>query len=141
MRTNQIEITIKATVHAPLEKVWECWTDPKHIVNWNHASDDWHSPYAQNDLRAGGKFLFRMEARDKSSGFDFTGVYDEVQPNKVISFTMDDGRKVKTIFVNHSGKTEVTETFDAESVFPIEQQRSGWQAILDNFKMYTEHAG
>ncbi len=140
MRTNQVEITVKATVHAPVEKVWECWTDPKHIVNWNHASDDWHSPYAQNDLRAGGKFLFRMEAKDKSSGFDFSGVYDEVEPYKIISFAMGDSRKVKTTFVKRDGKTEITETFDAENVYSIEQQRSGWQAILDNFKKYTEQA-
>ncbi len=141
MRTNQVEITVKATVHAPVEKVWECWTDPKHIVNWNHASDDWHSPYAQNDLRAGGKFLFRMEAKDESSGFDFSGVYDEVEPYKSISFAMGDSRKVKTTFVKRDGKTEITETFDAENVYPIEKQRSGWQAILDNFKKYTEQAG
>lgn len=141
MRTGNTKLTVKTTVHAPVEKVWECWTDPKHIVHWNNASDDWHSPYAQNDLRTGGKFLFRMEAKDGSSGFDFSGVYDEVQPCKVISFAMGDGRKVKTVFADQAGKTEITETFDAESVYPIAQQQSGWQAILDNFKRYTEQLG
>jgi uncharacterized protein YndB with AHSA1/START domain len=140
MHSNKTEITVKATVHAPVEKVWEFWTDPKHIVHWNHASDDWHSPSAKNDLRVGGSFLFRMEAKDESSGFDFSGVYDEVQQYKVISFSMGDGRKVKTTFASKDGKTEISETFDAETVYPIEQQRSGWQAILDNFKRYTEKA-
>ncbi len=141
MRSDKTEITVKATVNARVEKVWECWTDPKHIVNWNHASDDWHSPYAQNDLRIGGKFLFRMEAKDGSEGFDFSGVYDEVQPHKVISLVMGDGRNVKTIFVSQGSKTEIMETFDAENVYSVEQQRSGWQAILDNFKRYAEQSG
>ena len=138
MSLSKTELTVKATVQSPAEKVWECWTEPKHIVHWNHATDDWHSPYAQNDLRTGGKFLFRMEAKDGSSGFDFSGVYDEVQPYKVISFVMGNGRKVKTVFKDQGGKTEITETFDAESVYPIEQQQRGWQAILDNFKKYAE---
>ncbi len=141
MRSDKTEITVKTTVNARVEKVWECWTDPKHIVNWNHASDDWHSPYAQNDLRIGGKFLFRMEAKDGSGGFDFSGVYDEVQPHKVISLVMGDGRNVKTIFVSQGSKTEIMETFDAENVYSVEQQRSGWQAILDNFKRYAEQSG
>jgi uncharacterized protein YndB with AHSA1/START domain len=141
MRSDKVELTVKATVQAPVEKVWECWTDPKHIVKWNHASDDWHSPYAQNDLRVGGNFLSRMEAKDESYGFDFTGVYDQVQPYKAISYVMGDGRKVKTVFNGQGNTTEITETFDAESVYPIEQQQSGWQAILDNFKKYTEQPG
>jgi uncharacterized protein YndB with AHSA1/START domain len=141
MRSDKVELTVKATVQAPVEKVWECWTDPKHIVKWNHASDDWHSPYAQNDLRVGGNFLTRMEAKDESHGFDFSGVYDEVQPHKAISYVMGDGRKVKTVFNGQGNFTEITETFDAEGVYPIEQQQSGWQAILDNFKKYAEQPG
>ena len=141
MHAGLIELTVEATVNAPVDKVWEYWTDPKHVVNWNHASEDWHSPYAQNDLRAGGKFLFRMEARDGSQGFDFSGVYDEVQPHKAISFVMGDGRKVKTLFFSQGNKTKIVETFDAENVYSPEQQRSGWQAILDNFKSYAEQCG
>jgi uncharacterized protein YndB with AHSA1/START domain len=141
MRSDKVELTVKATVKAPVEKVWEFWTDPNHIVKWNHASDDWHSPYAQNDLRVGGNFLSRMEAKDESCGFDFSGVYDEVQPHKAISYVMGDGRKVKTVFNGQGNFTEITETFDAESVYPIEQQQSGWQAILDNFKKYAEQPG
>ncbi len=141
MHAGLIELTVEATVNAPVDKVWEYWTDPKHVVNWNHASEDWHSPYAQNDLRAGGKFLFRMEARDGSQGFDFSGVYDEVQPHKAISFVMGDGRKIKTLFFSQGNKTKIVETFDAENVYSPEQQRSGWQAILDNFKSYAEQRG
>ena len=141
MHAGLIELTVEATVNATVDKVWEYWTDPKHVVNWNHASEDWHSPYAQNDLRAGGKFLFRMEARDGSQGFDFSGVYDEVQPHKAISFVMGDGRKVKTLFFSQGNKTKIVETFDAENVYSPEQQRSGWQAILDNFKSYAEQCG
>ena len=141
MPTGTIELTVKAVVNAPVDKVWEYWTAPEHIVNWNHASDDWHSPFARNDLKAGGEFLFRIEAKDGSHGFDFSGVYDEVQPHKIISFVMGDGRKVKTLFHGQGNKTEIIETFDAENVYSLEQQRSGWQAILDNFKRYAEQSG
>ncbi len=141
MHSEIIELTVKAAVNAPVEKVWEYWTDPKHIVKWNHASDDWHSPHAQNDLRVGGKFLFRMEAKDGSQGFDFSGVYDEVKHHHTISYIMGDGRKVKTIFSGQGSKTEIIETFDAENIYSLEQQRSGWQAILDNFKRYLEQSG
>lgn len=131
-------ITVQAVINAPIEKVWKFWTTPEHITKWNHASDDWHLPKAENDLRAGGKFLYRMEAKDGSFGFDFCGVYDRVTTNEAIEYTIDGGRKVKITFTVENGKTKVVETFEAENQNPIEVQRSGWQSILDNFKKYTE---
>jgi uncharacterized protein YndB with AHSA1/START domain len=132
------KVSIKAVINAPLEKVWKYWTEPDHITKWNHASDDWHSPFAENDLKAGGKFLSRMEARDGSFGFDFTGVYDEVRLHEHIAYTLEDGRKVKIEFIAREGNTEIMESFDAETTNSIKQQQQGWQAILDNFKKYTE---
>ncbi|OKS87349.1 SRPBCC family protein [Mucilaginibacter polytrichastri] len=132
------EITIGATVNAPVEVVWEYWTGPEHITQWNSASPDWHTTKAENDLRAGGKFLSRMEAKDGSFGFDFGGVYDEVIPNKLISYTLGDGRKAKITFTDEDEETQITTVFDAENQNSIEMQKSGWQAILDNFKKYTE---
>ena len=131
-------ITVETTVNAPVQKVWEFWTGPEHIVKWNNASDDWHTPRAENDLRVGGKFLSRMEAKDGSFGFDFGGIYDEVTTNEVIAYTIDDGRKVKITFSPSGNETRIVETFEAESMNSIELQRTGWQAILDNFKKYAE---
>ena len=139
METNtNTTITIENIVNAPLEKVWKFWTEPAHIIKWNNASADWHTPYAENDLRVGGKFVSRMEAKDGSFGFDFGGVYDEVIINKSIAYTLGDGRKVKIFFTSHGNETKVVETFEAENTNSVELQRSGWQAILDNFKKYTE---
>jgi uncharacterized protein YndB with AHSA1/START domain len=134
----QLMITVSAVIHAPLNTTWECWINPKHIVKWNNASDDWYTPRATNDLRVGGKFSSRMEAKDGSMGFDFEGVYNEVVPMKKIAYTMADGRKVKILFEEKSGGTLVTESFDPESTNSLELQRAGWQSILDNFKKYTE---
>lgn len=133
-------ITVEVRVQAPVEKVWEYFTEPEHVTKWNHASDDWHSPSAQNDLRVGGKFLFRMEAKDGSAGFDFGGVYDAVAPHRHISYMMGDGRKVETTFAPGNGGVRVTTVFEPESENTPELQRSGWQAILDNFKMYAENS-
>lgn len=135
---NKTTITVKNTVNAPIEKIWSCWTKPEHIIKWNNASDDWHTPRAENDLRVGGRFLSRMEAKDGSYGFDFGGVYDEVKTNELIAYTMDDGRKAKINFTRQGNATKVVETFEAETENPIELQRGGWQAILDSFKKYTE---
>ncbi|MEX1267843.1 MAG: SRPBCC family protein [Balneolaceae bacterium] len=135
---NKINISVECTVKAPVEKVWEFWTAPEHITKWNSASEDWHTPRAENDLRAGGKFLSRMEARDGSMGFDFEGVYDEVIPGELIRYTMDDGRKVKITFIKKDNETQVIETFDAETENPVEMQRDGWQSVLNNFKKYAE---
>lgn len=137
-QTEKTSITINVSIKAPASKVWEYWTAPEHITKWNNASDDWHSPSAENDVRTGGKFNIRMEAKDGSVGFDFGGVYDNVRPNEIIEYTMGDGRKVTVNFKESDGKTEVTETFEAESVNPLEMQREGWQNILNNFKKYTE---
>jgi uncharacterized protein YndB with AHSA1/START domain len=132
------KVTVETTVNAPVEKVWETWSQPQHITRWCAASDDWHAPRAENDLRKGGKFSTRMEAKDGSFGFDFGGIYDEVKKNELIEYTMGDGRKVQVTFTKQGSSTKVVETFEAENTNPVEMQRGGWQAILDNFKKYTE---
>lgn len=131
-------ITIETVVNAPIEKVWEAWTNPEHITQWSFASDDWHTPWAKNDLQAGGSFSSRMEAKDGSMGFEFGGVYDTVTTNEHIAYTMEDGRKVKIDFTADGNYTKVLQRFDAESENSVEMQQAGWQAILDNFKKYTE---
>lgn len=131
-------ITVEATVNAPVEKVWEYWNQPEHITKWASASDEWHTPRAENDLRAGGSFSSRMEAKDGSMGFDFGGVYDEVREHEYIEYTLGDNRKVKISFDAKGDITHVTESFEAEGTNPVEMQRAGWQAIMDNFKKYTE---
>ena len=132
------KITVHATVHAPIVKVWECYTQPEHITKWNFASDDWHCPWAENDLRVGGKYSARMEAKDGSFGFDFETIYDVVQLHDQLTYTMGDGRMATTIFESKGKDTEVTTTFDAESVNPVDMQQQGWQMILNNFKKHTE---
>jgi uncharacterized protein YndB with AHSA1/START domain len=136
--TEKTAITIEAVVKAPVEKVWAYWSAPEHITRWAFASDDWHAPYADNDLRKEGKFKTTMAAKDGSFSFDFEGVYTDVQLHKVIEYVMSDGRKVKTLFTANGNETKIMETFDPENTHPLEVQRSGWQAILDNFKKYTE---
>lgn len=138
MEATKTAITVETLVKAPIEKVWSNWTEPKHITKWNQASDDWHSPHAENDLRTGGKFKTTMAAKDGSMSFDFEGVYTNVQLHKVIEYTLLDGRKVKITFSGTGKETNVTETFEAEDENSVELQRGGWQAILDNFKKYTE---
>lgn len=138
MKSEHTSIAIKATVNVPVNKVWEVWTEPQHITKWNNASDDWHTPYAENDVRVGGKFLSRMEAKDGSFGFDFSGIYNEVKLFEVITYTLEDGRKVTTRFIDKENKTDVLVTFDAEDTNSIEQQEEGWQSILNNFKKYAE---
>jgi uncharacterized protein YndB with AHSA1/START domain len=136
---NTTKITIKATVVADSKKAWECYTKPEHIVNWNFASDDWQCPSASNDLRVGGKYIARMEAKDGSFGFDFEAIYDEIIVGERLKYTMPDGRQVTVSFDDKgNGTTEVIVTFDAESENPIDMQKNGWQAILDNYKRYAE---
>jgi uncharacterized protein YndB with AHSA1/START domain len=137
-KNTNIAITVEATILAPVEKVWELWTTPHHIMKWNNASDEWHTARAENDLRVGGRFVSHMAAKDGSEGFDFGGTYDEVKINERISNTMDDGRKNAITFTGSASQTKVSETFDAESENSVELQRSGWQAILNNFKKYAE---
>lgn len=131
-------ITISANVQAPVERVWQLWSEPAHIQQWNNASEDWHTPHATNDLRAGGSFTTRMEAKDGSFGFDFGGTYDQVKAHEFIEYTMGDGRKVQITFEGSASGTNIVETFDPEGTNPIEMQQQGWQAILDNFKKYAE---
>lgn len=136
--TNKTKVTVEATIKAPVEKVWKLWSTPEDIKKWNSASDDWHTPKAENDLRTGGSFSSRMEAKDGSFGFDFGGVYNEVVTHQLIAYTMGDGRTVKVTFTPNGNETGVTEIFDAENQNPVEMQQAGWQAILNNFKKYVE---
>lgn len=131
-------ITVQTIVNAPVAKVWRYWTTPEHITKWNNASPDWHTPRAENDLRPGGRFTARMEAKDGSMGFDFGGVYSQVKEHALIAYTLDDARKVSISFAGNDTATTVTESFEAEDVNSIELQKGGWQSILDNFKKYTE---
>jgi|GEM_PF-74086 len=131
-------ITISAVIGAPVERVWACWTEPRHITRWNFAADDWCCPRAANDLRPGGRYVARMEAKDGSSGFDFEMVHDEVRPGQVLASTMTDGRRVRTTFAPEGQGTRVTTVFDAERLHPVAMQHDGWMAILMNFKAYAE---
>ncbi|MNK60153.1 hypothetical protein D3C87_792810 [compost metagenome] len=133
-------ITIETTVNSPVEKVWEFWSNPEHITKWSFASPDWHTPYADNDLKVGGQFKSTMAAKDGSMSFDFGGTYTTVDHLKKIEYTLGDGREVSIIFDALGESTRVTETFDPEGTNPVEMQRGGWQAILDNFKQYTEES-
>lgn len=136
--TEKISITVESIVNAPVAKVWEYWNKPEHITEWCQASDDWHAPYAENDLKVGGKFKTTMAAKDGSFSFDFGGVYSKVEQHKAIEYKMDDGREVRIKFTEAGNGTAIAETFDAENTNPAEMQRAGWQAILDNFARYTE---
>ena len=131
-------ITVETLVAAEKLKVWDSWTSPEDIMKWNFASDDWYCPKAENDVRPGGKFSFIMSSRDGKMSFDFNGIYDDVVPGEMISYTIADGRKVNVKFDEKDGKTRVRETFDPEHTHPLEMQRAGWQSILDNFKKHTE---
>ena len=124
-------ITVSATVNAPVDRVWECWTKPEHITKWSNASDDWHTPSATNDLKVGGRFTSRMEAKDGSFGFDFGGVYTTVINNERIEYTLGDERKVKILFESTAEGIKITESFDTENQNPVEMQKNGWQAILN----------
>lgn len=135
--TNQ-KVNIQASIQAPLKKVWDYYTEPAHITQWNFADSSWHCPSASNDLRVGGKYVARMEAKDGSFGFDFATTYDEVILHQKLAYTMEDGRQAIMTLDQQEGSVLVTVLFDAENENPIELQRDGWQAILNNFKMYVE---
>jgi uncharacterized protein YndB with AHSA1/START domain len=136
--TTEKIISAEVIIDAPIDKVWQLWTDPKHIIRWNYASEDWHTTWAENDFRAGGRFLSRMESRDGKHGFDFTGEYKTIEPEKLIEYTLDDGRQVEVTFISNGQKTKIRELFEAELSNPKEMQQAGWQSILDNFKKYVE---
>ena len=133
-----MKITVQTTISADRKKVWDYYTDPKHIVNWNFASDDWCCPNAENDLQVGGKYKARMEAKNKSFGFDFEATYNEIVGGEKFTYTMEDGREVNVSFEDLGDRTNVIITFDAEKENPEEMQRDGWQSILNNFKSYVE---
>jgi len=135
---SSIQVTINASILADRKKVWDYYTKPEHIVNWNFASDDWCCPSAANDMRPGGKYSARMEAKDGSFGFDFEGIYDEITEGKSFSFTLADDRKVYVSFEDSGNATLATVKFDTETQNPVELQRAGWQAILNNFKKYAD---
>lgn len=137
--SEKTKITVQVLVNSPLEKAWDTWVNPNHIVNWYFASPDWHCPTSENDLQAGGDFKFRMEAKDGSFGFDFGGVYQEVVKHQLISYILDDTRTVRITFEEKDGKVLILQTFEAEEENSKEMQRDGWQAILDNYKGYTEN--
>lgn len=136
--TTKPVLTVEVLVERPVELVWECWTNPAHIVGWNFASDDWQCPSAENDLRNGGRFSSRMEAKDGSFGFDFWGIHQEVEPLKSISSVMGDDRKMRVQFIGQGNSTQIVESFEAESENPLELQQQGWQMILENFRKYAE---
>lgn len=133
-------ITVRAHINAPLQKVWDCFNLPEHIVNWNFASEDWHCPKSENELEVGKHFTATMASKNGEYSFDFGGTYTEVIPFKKINYSIDgDGRKVSVLFQEFDAKTLVTEIFEPESENSIELQRGGWQSILTNFKNYTEN--
>ncbi|WP_443939513.1 SRPBCC family protein [Pedobacter sp. MW01-1-1] len=135
---NNKTITVEARVHAPVEKVWEYWTKPEHITKWTFASDDWHAPYAENNLKSGGTFKTTMAAKDGSMRFDFGGTYSNIEEFSLIAYEMADGRKVSINFSFDGHSTYISEKFDPEKENPAEMQQNGWQAILNNFKKYVE---
>ena len=136
-----MKITVETDVKSKLDTVWDAWNNPVDIKHWNAAQDDWHTTESHVDLREGGKFRSRMEAKDRSVGFEFEGVYTRVVPKKEIAYRMSDGREVEVQFIEQDGKVRVRETFDAEAQNSPELQKSGWQAILDNFSRHVEAKG
>ena len=135
---NAVKLTVQANIAADRKKVWDYYTNPKHITKWNFASDDWQCPKAENDLRVGGKYSARMEAKDGSWGFDFEAIYEEVIDQKTFTYALADGRKATADFETIGNQTKLTVTFDAENENSEDMQRDGWQAILNNFKKYAE---
>lgn len=131
-------ITVEATIDQPVERVWEYWTNPEHITAWCAVSGEWHALFVENDLRTGGHFKTTMAAQDGSRTFDFQGVYTLVEPYRSLEYTIEDGRKVQVTFTRQGNRTKITETFEAEEVNPVDAQRVGWQAMLDNFNAFVE---
>ncbi len=134
----KLNIKIDTLVHAPLDYVWETWNTPSHIIHWNHASDDWHSPKADSNFVEGGRFVYRMEAKDNSFGFDFSGTFVEIVDKKRIVTRLDDDRIVQTEFIQENDGVRIIETFEAEDENSVKMQKEGWYAILNNYKLYTE---
>lgn len=137
--TSKTTITVTVTVNAPAHKVWDYWTLPEHITQWNFAANSWECPSAVNHVKPGGNFSWRMAAKDGSMAFDYAGTYDAVTYRKAIDKTLGDGRKVHLSFEDNGETTTVTETFEPENINPLEMQRMGWLSILENFKKHTEN--
>jgi len=135
---NQMVIVCQTHVNVPIEEVWTYWNEPKHITNWYSASDDWHTPHATNDLKVIGRFNYKMEAKDGSFGFDFSGTYLDIEPLHSITYELDDKRKVHIEFNQSDQKTEIIQKFESEPTESLELQEKGWQSILDHFKRYAE---
>ncbi|MFN5784614.1 MAG: SRPBCC family protein [Flavobacteriia bacterium] len=133
-----MKITVSAIINAPIQKVWNVWTNPDHICNWNAASDEWYTPHATNDLRVGGTYNYRMEAKDGSMGFNLIGTYTSIIQFQRIEHIFEDERKITVLFESEGNSTRITESFDAETLNPVELQQQGWQAILNNFARYAE---
>jgi uncharacterized protein YndB with AHSA1/START domain len=131
-------ITVNATIQAPITKVWDYWTNPEHVKNWNFAASDWHCPEATNNLEVGGEFHYTMSAKDNSFSFDFWGTYQKIELEANLEIILGDGRHMKVLFETKDNTTVVTESFEPEKVNPEEMQRAGWQMILDNFKKHVE---
>lgn len=136
--SNTTPIVIETSILAPVEVVWQYFTDPEHVKNWNNASPDWHTPNAENELVVGGKFNYTMAAKDGSFSFDFWGIYDVIKENELLQYTLGDTRKVSVEFLSIGDDTKIIEAFEPESQNSLELQKAGWQAILDNFKKYVE---
>jgi uncharacterized protein YndB with AHSA1/START domain len=136
MEFKKVQIGVK--INENIEKVWEYYTEPRHVMQWNHASEDWHCPSAENDLRDGGRFCYTMASKDGKVSFDFEGKYEKIEPLSRIVYVLDDGRTVDISFESHKDGTDVSIEFDAEGENSIDMQKQGWQAILDNFKKYVE---
>lgn len=134
-----MKITVSTDINTPLEKAWNMYNEPEHVIRWNAASPDWHCPKAENELWPGGKFSYTMSARDGSMSFDFEGQYDKVEEKKYLAYQLTDGREVTVEFSENAGMTRISQTFDTESVNDVEMQRAGWQAILNNFRAYCEN--
>ncbi len=131
-------ITVKTTIHSSMKLVWAAWTSAEHITQWTFASDDWHAPYAEIDLKVGGRFMTTMAAKDESFSFDLCGTFTTIEQFKTIAYTLDDERKVVIEFSEKDGEISVIESFEPESVNSLELQEAGWQMILNNFKKYVE---
>lgn len=130
-------ITIETIVAATPEEAWAAYNSPEAITQWNQASEDWHCPSASVDLRAGGRYVARMEAKDGSFGFDFGGTYEEVNEPHALALVMDEGRRMRTTFAAEGSGTRVTTIFDPEAMNPLDMQRDGWQSILDSYARYV----
>ncbi|WP_299153206.1 SRPBCC domain-containing protein [uncultured Christiangramia sp.] len=132
------KIEIESKINAKLDQVWEYWTKPEHITKWNKASEDWLCPNAENDLKEGGKFKYRMESEDGKVGFDFAGTYKVVKEKEKLTYELEDGRNAEVTFSEEDGSVMIKETLDTEDENPVDQQEQGWKSILESFKTYTE---